>query len=372
MSAPGGRLASLDAFRGFTIASMILVNNPGSWSSVYAPLRHADWHGWTYTDTIFPFFLWIVGVAMTLSTARRLERGDGRGRLLSHAFRRAAIIFGLGLVLNGFPAYDLATLRIPGVLQRIAVCYLAAYLIFLFTPVRGQLLAAAALLAGYWGLMAFYPVPGFGAGVLEKQGNFAQYVDALFLTGHMYSQTRIWDPEGIVSTLPSIATVLFGALAGHLLRRPLAPGRRTLVLAAAGAGLALLGQLIDPWLPINKNLWTTSFALWMAGLAMLSFAAWYWVLDVRGWQRWARPFGVYGMNALTIYLLAGLAARTLLHIKLPAGGGEPISLWAWGYQTLFLPLASPVNASLLFAVVFVAALYLPAWLMYRRGWFLKA
>ncbi|MBI4876727.1 MAG: DUF1624 domain-containing protein, partial [Acidobacteria bacterium] len=211
---PSGRLESLDVFRGATIAAMILVNNPGSWSAVYSPLLHAGWHGWTPTDLIFPFFLWISGVAMTLSFAKRMERGDGRRRLFLHTLRRAAAIFGVGLFLNAFPYFDLATLRIPGVLQRIAVCYLIAAAIFLTTKLRGQAIAILSLLGVYWAVMKWIPVPGYGAGVLEKHGNFAQWIDSLVLSGHMWSATKTWDPEGIVSTLPSIATVLFGVLCG--------------------------------------------------------------------------------------------------------------------------------------------------------------
>ena len=206
------RLVSLDVFRGATMASMILVNNPGLWTAAYAPLLHVPWHGWTFTDLIFPSFLWIVGLAMTLSFARRVARGENRSRLLLHAGRRALILFAVGLFLGGFPFFHLATLRIPGVLQRIAVCYLAAAAIFLFTRVRGQIAWTAALLAGYWALLAWAPVPGHGAGKLEPVGNIAQHIDNLLLAGHMWSRTKVWDPEGILSTIPAIATTLLGVL----------------------------------------------------------------------------------------------------------------------------------------------------------------
>ena len=350
------RLASLDVFRGATIAAMILVNNPGSWDAVYPPLLHAAWHGWTFTDLIFPSFLWIAGVSMTLSFARRAERGDDRRLLLLHALRRAAIIFALGLLLNGFPGYNLATLRIPGVLQRIAVCYLAAAAIFLYTRVHGQIAWTAGLLALYAALMKFVPVPGYGPGVLDANGNFAQYIDSLLLTGHMWSRTKTWDPEGIVSTIPAIATVLLGVLAGHLLR-----ARKTAWFFLTGALLVLAGLALDPWMPINKNLWTVSYTLFAAGIAFIAFGLSYWLIDVLGRRAWAHPFTVFGMNALAIYVAAGVLARLLglLHIQ------------PWLFLHVFTPLASPKSASLLYALAFVAVMYLAAWSLYRRRWFIR-
>ncbi|MBI4473935.1 MAG: DUF5009 domain-containing protein, partial [Acidobacteria bacterium] len=203
---PSERLASLDVFRGITIAFMILVNNPGSWSYIYGPLKHADWHGWTMTDLVFPFFLFIVGASMTLSFAKRQAAGTGTTTLFVQVLRRSTIIFGLGLFMAGFPSFDFSTVRIPGVLQRIAVCYFFAGIIYLTTRLRGQILAAGILLASYWLLMMTVPVPGYGAGVLTVEGNLATYIDNLLLHGHIYRPA--WDPEGILSTLPAIATVL--------------------------------------------------------------------------------------------------------------------------------------------------------------------
>jgi predicted acyltransferase len=238
---PAERLVSLDAFRGATIAGMLLVNNPGAWNAVYAPLLHAPWHGWTFTDTIFPSFLWIVGVSLTLSTARRVEAGADRGALFRHVVQRAAIIFGLGLLLNAFPFgllpahhLDLATLRLPGVLQRIAICYLVASAIFLRTSWRGQLAWASALLLGYWALLALVPVPGYGSGLLGPKGNLAWWVDSHVLAGHTWSgaPTPGFDPEGILSTLPAIATVLCGTLAGCWLRGERARAKTSIGLLA--------------------------------------------------------------------------------------------------------------------------------------------
>lgn len=355
------RLVSLDAFRGATIASMILVNNPGNGTTTFAPLLHAQWHGWTFTDLVFPFFLWMVGIAMTFSYARRVEQGADKGKLLLHTLRRAAMIFALGLLLNGFPKYDLSIIRIPGVLQRIAICYLIGSCIFLYTRWRGQLAAIAGLCTVYWMLMTLVPVPGYGPGVLEPIGNFSQWVDQLVLSGHMYSRTKVWDPEGLVSTLPAIANVLFGALFGALLRRQdLQPAEKTSWILVLGAMLAFLGMFLDLFMPINKQIWTPSYAVFTSGLAALSFGCFYWIIDVQGHQRGTRWLSIYGMNAIAVYALSGLLARLL-----------NMSGWRPGVYSVFTAIAPPYIASLLFALANVGVLYLVAWYMHRRGWFLR-
>lgn len=360
LPAPTARLRSLDIFRGATIASMILVNNPGS-EPTYAPLEHAEWHGWTFTDTVFPFFLWIVGVALTLSTAKRLERGEQRAGLFRHAFVRALIIFLLGFLLGPFPNVNFSTIRIPGVLQRIAVCYLIAAVIFLTTKLRAQILWIAGLNAVYWAAMMLLPVPGCGAGSLAKDCNFARYIDSLLLSGHMWSHTRVWDPEGIVSTLPAISTVLFGVLAGHLLRHHRENAARLKWLLGGGAALLACGLLMSLSMPINKNLWTTSFAFFMAGLAAFVFAFWYWLADGNGWAGWARPFEIFGSNSILMFLLSGLLAKAASR----SGAG------AWFYQHVCLSVAAPINASVLYALANVAVLYVVAWVLWRKRWLLK-
>jgi predicted acyltransferase len=303
---------------------------------------------------------------MVLAFARRLARGEARSNLLWHAVRRSAIIFALGLFLNGFPYFDLGTLRIPGVLQRIAVCYLAASVLVLYTGLRGQLAALGGLMAAYWVLMTLVPVPGYGAGVLEKNGNFAQWVDRALLSGHMWSQTKTWDPEGIVSTLPAIGTVLFGVLAGYILLSEARPAGKAGTLLVLGAGLAGAGQVLDVLLPINKNLWTVSFAVFMAGMATVVFAASFWIIDVKGRRGWSRPFVIYGMNAIAVYVLAGMLGDLLAVIRV---GGKPLKEWI--YTGVLARLAGPYNASLLFAAAMVLVLFLVAWGMYRRRWFVK-
>ncbi|MEI6105469.1 MAG: DUF5009 domain-containing protein [Opitutae bacterium] len=374
------RLTSLDAFRGATIAAMLLVNNPGSWGDVHAPLRHAPWHGWTFTDLIFPSFLWIVGAAMTFSFAQRGAAGADRRQLMAHVWRRAAIIFALGLLLAAFPfgllpshPFSLGTLRLPGVLQRIALCYLAASAIFLRTSWRGQLAWVAGLLAAYWAMLLLIPVPGYGAGNLGVAGNLPGWIDSHLLAGHTWSGAPApgFDPEGILSTLPAIASTLLGALAGHLLRQAEPGSVKAGKLGALGLGLLLVGLVMDRWLPINKNLWTSSFTVFMAGWSSVLCAVCYWLIDVRGYRKWAAPFVMYGMNAIVIYVLAGLIARLLGLIRWAGAEGKAVNLKDWIYQGVFLPLASPVNASLLFALAFVLLHLLIAWLMWRRRWFVR-
>ena len=373
------RLVSLDAFRGATIAGMLLVNNPGSWSDIYPPLEHAPWHGWTPTDMIFPFFLWIVGVAMTLSFARRIEQGADRAQLFRHVAVRGAVIFGVGIFLVMFPFgllpehhFSFAKMRIPGVLQRIGVCYVAAGAIFLGTGWRGQLAWVAGLLLGYWALLRFVPVPGYGAGVLEPTGNLAWWIDSHVLAGHTWSGAPVpgFDPEGILSTVPAIATTLLGALAGQMLRR-WSGVALTARLLGGGVALLALGELMSLVLPINKNLWTSSYAVFMAGWAMVILAIFHWLIDVRGWKRWATPLVIYGTNALAMFVLAGLIGKLFYLIKWTGADGQGATLKARIYQSWFVPLASPVNASLLFALAFVLMFFGFAWIMWRRRWFIK-
>lgn len=380
MPASAARLDSLDAFRGAAVAAMLLVNNPGSWSHVYAPLRHAPWHGWTFTDLIFPAFLWIVGVSLTLSTARRVEAGANRAALLRHAVRRSALIFSLGLLLATFPfgllpAHDftLATVRIPGVLQRIAVCALAATALFLWTGPRGQAAWAAGLLLGYWGLLTLVPVPGYGPGVLDPQGNLAWWIDAHVLAGHTWRGAPApgFDPEGILSTLPAIATVLGGTLAGAWMRGERPAARTSAGLVAAGLALLAAGAAWGLVFPLNKNLWTSSYTVFMAGWSSLLFGIVHWIVDVRGWRGWARPLVWYGMNALALFVLAGLVGRLLGLVRWTDEAGAAVTLKGWLYGTCFTPHLEPIHASLAFAVSFVLVFLALAWALVRRGWFLK-
>ena len=355
------RLVSLDAFRGATIALMVLVNDPGDGAHVYAPLEHAEWHGWTPTDVVFPSFMWIAGMAMTISFARRIATGASRSQLFLQMLRRCAILYALGLVVYGFPKFDLSTLRLMGVLQRIAICCLAATAIWLTTGTRGRVAWLVGLLGGYWALMAFVPVPGYGAGRLDVEGNLAHYIDRLVLGRHNYAHTGTWDPEGIVSTLPAIATVLFGMLAGQVMAAKRALSQRLAWIAAGGIVLLVAGSVLNLWLPINKKLWTSSFALFMAGLDCALFAAVAWMADGMGWKRPFRPFVILGMNAIAIYMASEIG-DTLLTMR---GWRQPI------YAAVFAPLASPINASLLYAIAYTLVMWGIAWVLYKRGWFFK-
>jgi predicted acyltransferase len=375
---PEQRLRSLDAFRGATIAGMILVNDPGSWAESYAQLKHAAWSGWTATDMVFPFFLWIMGVAMIFSFAKRLEAGATQRSLLGHAVRRSVIIFVIGLLLNAFPfgigaPFSFATLRIPGVLQRIAICYLVASILLLKTGDRGRLFWSIGLLAVYWLAVMLIPVPGYGAGVLVPKGNLCWYVDSSLLAGHTwtYAPAEGFDPEGVVSTLPAIVTTLFGMLTGSWLRSERSREEKTVWMFVIGWFMLLAGVILDIWLPINKNMWTSSYAVFMGGWALVCFAVFYWLIDVKGWTRWHTPFAVFGMNAIALYVLSELGAILLWVI--PAGGTpeSPSNLHDVLYQTLFASWASPLNASLAFAIAYVLLMYLIGWVMWKKRWFIK-
>ena len=365
-AAPVKRLLSLDVFRGFTLASMVLVNDPGSDEHIYAPLEHAEWHGWTFTDTVFPFFVWIAGVALTFSFAARIQRGDSRRTLFLHVLLRALLIFGIGLFLNGFPYFHFDRIRYLGVLQRIAICYLVAASLFLFLKVRGLIVTTVALLASYWMLMMLVPVPGCGAGHLEKDCNLARYVDGLFLTGHMWSHTKVWDPEGIVSTIPAIATMLFGILTGYLLRVQRSSEEKAAWMLVIGNALLFTGKVMNMWLPINKNLWTSSYSVFMAGLALVVFACCYWIVDVKHFERGTSFFRIYGRNPLAVFVFTGMIGRLLGIIRV---GNQPLENWIFDH--IFAPLASPINASLLYAIANVFFYFLIVYVMYRRGWFLR-
>jgi predicted acyltransferase len=333
------------------MAAMVLVNNPGTWRAVYAPLRHADWHGLTPTDVIFPFFLFIVGVAIALARPTP-------GRVL----RRAAIIFTLGLLLNALPSFDWANVRVPGVLQRIAVCYLVAALVFVATRWRAQAVVTALLLLGYWGAMMLIPVPGHGRGDLSAEGNLAAWLDRLVLGPHIWRAARVYDPEGILSTVPAVATTLLGVLTGHWLRSRERPGRIASGLALGGAIAVALGAAWGLVFPLNKSLWTSSYALLTAGLAALVLGLCYWTIDVRGWRRWSTPFVVLGVNALLLFFLSTLLAKLLIVIRV-----RGVPLQAAIFERLFAPWASPINASLAWALAFLAAWWVVMWGFYRAG-----
>lgn len=358
------RLVSLDIFRGMTIAAMILVNNPGTWSAVYAPLEHAPWNGWTPTDLIFPFFLFIVGISMILSFAARRERGASRNRLMLHALRRAAIIFAIGFFLAAFPKFDLHTVRIPGVLQRIAVVYLVSSAIVLYSGRKTWMAATVALLVGYWLLMT--RVTGFS---LTPDGNLAAWLDRKVMYEHLYIRHR-WDPEGLLSTLPAITTTLLGVFTGEWLRAAIDARRKVVGLLVAGATGIAIGELWNLAFPINKNLWTSSYVVFTAGVALVILALVYAAVELRGWKKWGAPFVWYGSNAIVVYALSSFAGKCSVAFHTTWQGKDVV--WKTRlYEQFFAPVAQPIHASLLWAFAYVLTFLVLAWIMYRKAIFIK-
>ena len=354
---------------------MILVTNAGNWNAVYWPLSHAAWNGWTPTDLIFPSFLFIVGVAMTLSFAARIEGGARRGTLGWHVLRRSLVLIVLGLFLNGFPLFHLATIRIPGILQRIGLCYLFGGLLFLATyaeraGIRVAMIGgvAVSLLVGYWALLRFVSVPGYGTNRLDSLGNLGAYFDrALFGIPHLwpYGLTPrhgvTYDPEGLLSTLPAVATLLLGLLAGELLRSDQSGTRKAIVLLVAGAALIVAGQLLNPVLPINKRIWTSSFALFTGGFSLLALALLYWAVDLRRWRVWATVPLIFGTNAIFAFALATILSSLLGLIDAPH----------WFYAQVFSKFLNLYNASLAWAILFLLCNAALIWPLYRKRKFIR-
>lgn len=324
---PQGRVVSLDALRGFDMFWIIggdaffraffeLIHAP--WAlSLRDQLEHSEWNGFTFYDLIFPLFLFIVGAALPFAVSKRLQRGDSRRELYGHIVRRAVALFVLGLIYNHILDLNFDTFRWAGVLQRIAVCYLFAALIFMKFKIRGQAIFAGAILVGYWLIMMLVPVPGYGAGVLTPQGNLAGYIDRLFLPGS-FCCYRFGDNEGFLSTIPAIATTLLGGLAGHLLRTAWDGQRKLLILSGSGVASLILALIWGLVFPINKLLWTSSYVLFAAGWSLLLLAFFYWIVDLQGYRKWAFPFVVIGLNPITIYVLQsvfdfGTIANIFIH-----------------------------------------------------------
>ena len=366
------RLVSLDVFRGLTIAGMVLVNNPGSWDHIYWPLDHAKWNGWTPTDLIFPFFLFIVGVAIPLALGERVEAGGSKRDLYLKIIKRTIIIFLLGEFLAGFPYFHLSTIRIPGVLQRIAVCYFFASLIFLKTKPRTQAIIALALLVCYWFLMTHVHAPGFATGDLSKEGSLASFIDRKVFGRHVWSQGKVYDPEGLLSTMGALATTLFGVFAGQWLRR----ANRTQFEKVAGlfvAGMCCIciGWAWNPFFPINKGLWTSSYVFFTGGMALQLLAFCYWLIDIKNYRAWAKPFVVFGVNAIALFVGTGVMARLMGLIIVSHADGKRISLQGWIYRHLFMSWASPINASLAFAICFILLWLGLMWVLYWRKIYIK-
>jgi predicted acyltransferase len=370
------RLVSVDAFRGLTIVTMILVNNPGNPAMTYGPLKHAEWHGWTPTDLVFPFFLFIVGVAIVLALKRRVDAGADRRPLVGKIVKRSLILFGLGLFLSGYPFglfgprtfFELLeTWRIPGVLQRIAVCYLVVSLLVLYCRVRTLKVLTVVFLVGYWVLMTLVPVPGQEAPDIDDPGgHLSAWLDRAVFGDHVWQYAKVYDPEGILSTIPALATTLFGVFAGLILAAGFDPVERVARLFVLGSLLVICGFVWGWFFPINKPIWTSSYAVFTAGLAFSCLALCMWFFDIRGEKRIAHVLVVYGVNAITLYVGSGVLARTLIYARI---GDVPLKQVIYG--NLFASWLPPHMASLAYALTWIAGWYIVLSWMYRRQIFLK-
>ena len=428
-----------------TIAGMVLVNNPGTWSAIYGPLKHAEWHGITPTDYVFPFFLFIVGVAIPIALTKRMRNGITRD-VYWKIVQRAATIFALGLLISMIPFfqfndstgipyaikillvlsfsaalllyllekktaaaitagisaltvlvfyfaggeivwYDFATMRIPGVLQRIAVCYLIVSLIFLHTNWKQQTAIGIGLLLLYWGLMTLIPVPGCEVTTIDdKACNLAAWLDRTILTeAHIWRSAKVFDPEGILSTIPAIVTTLSGVLAGSWIirstrrsddkseiRNPKSEIETAAGLFFFGTLLLALGWSWSLVFPLNKSLWTSSYVLYTSGLALLTLAFCYFLIEIKGYRRWAWPFVVFGVNALALFVFSGIMARLLGMVRVAgADGGREVPLQQWIFNNVFASWASPINASLAYAICFILLWLFLMWLLYRKRIYVK-
>jgi predicted acyltransferase len=369
------RLIALDVFRGMTVAGMLLVNDPGTWGAIYPPLEHAPWNGWTPTDLIFPFFLFIAGVTTYLSLSARRAAGAGDAELVRQIVRRGALIVLFGLVVAAFPFYPLTRfthIRIPGVLQRIGVAYTCAALLTLRTTLKQQVLIVVALLYGYWFAMTLLPVPdamgGIGANLLsEPSRTLAAWTDRYLLGGHLWINSRTWDPEGPLSTIPAIATAMLGVMAGRWLAQSRPLEERLNGLFAGGA-LGMMVGLMWHWsFPINKSLWTSSYVVFTAGMACVAIAAISWIIDVKGVTNWTRPFVIYGVNPIIAFVGSGMMARLIYTLWKVDFCGEPTPVQSVVYQTVFASWLEPRNASLAFALCFVLFWFVILWALWRRN-----
>ncbi len=360
------RLLSLDVFRGLTVMMMILVNNPGDWGHIYWPLEHAEWNGCTPTDLVFPFFLFIVGTSVPYAYAGKTLTSETFRKVLIRALK----LFGLGLFLSLFPKLDLSVVRIMGVLQRIAIVFFVCSILFMTTKKRTQIIAFCVLLIGYWLSLTVIPVPDAGVANLEAERNLGAYLDRLILgIPHLYKAVKVWDPEGLFSTLPAIGTGISGMLTGQWLqRKDKTEYEKITQMFVYGGTLMVIGWAWDAMgFPINKSLWTSSYTCWTSGLALAFLATFYWLIDVRGYKSFTTPFVVYGVNAITVFFLSGLIPRIFGLIKVTMPDGEEMKLQPWMYKTLIAPhFSEPKNASLAGAIILITIWLGILWAMYRK------
>lgn len=365
------RLLSLDVFRGITVMAMILVNNPGDWGHVYAPLLHAHWHGCTPTDLIFPFFLFIVGVSISYALDKAKTQPQNHGAVIQKVIKRGLTLVALGLFLSLYPKFEFATMRIPGVLQRIGLVFIICSVIFLKTNLKTQVFIGLFLLVAYYVLMSFVPVPGIGPANLEPETNLGAWIDNSLLNGHLYKRTKVWDPEGLFSTIPAVATGLLGILAGSLLKSGQSPTAIIRKMCGIGLLCALAGLALHGVFPINKSLWTSTYVLFAGGLAMLGLALCYWSIDIKQWRFWTPPFLYFGVNAIIVFFLSGIIPRTLFLIQIQ-DGAETLNAQQWLYKHFFTAwIPDPYVASLAGAVCFLVIWFFILRQMYRANIIVK-
>ena len=376
---PLKRLVSLDMLRGITIAFMIMVNNNGG-DHAWAEMHHAAWNGFTATDLVFPTFLFVVGVSIVFATEARLARGQSRGHLAWHTVRRACILFAFGIVVNNYPLFHLEHMRFYGVLPRIAICYLVVELFYLWDRrASTKVLALVLVLLGYWALVRLVPVPGAGVPgrdvpLLDKDQNIVAWLDRQLMPGHLYEDSPLHnarDPEGLLSSIPSLATALLGVLTGLWLSASASLQKKaTWLLVAALCGLAL-GKFWALWFPINKKLWTSSFVLFAAGATLLVLAICFFLVEVRQWKR-ARtfPWIVFGSNAIVAYIFSELLAAALFTIHVERAG-QTANLQSLIYDNVFSSIVNPSFGSLLYSLAYVAVCFVPVAILYRKRMFIK-
>ncbi len=369
------RWVALDAVRGMTVAGMLLVNNPGTWSAIYPPLEHAPWHGWTPTDLIFPFFLFIVGITTELSLARRATLGATDAMIRRRIVIRGGLIVLCGLLLAAFPYWPITrirTIRIPGVLQRIGICYAASALLAWRRPTRVLVAWSVGLMLAYWAMLTLVAAPGQAVATIDvPDATIAAFVDRWLLNGHLWASSKTWDPEGLLSTVSAVATSLLGIIAGRWMRDPI-PGPAKLNGLFGAAAIATAAGLCWGWIfPINKNLWTSSYVLFSAGMAGLVLGTATWLIESVGAGGWTRPFVTFGRNPLVAFLGSGLMARTIGSLITVESAGQQRSLQQIMFERGFGSWLSPINASLAYAVTFVAFWYLILLWFDRRGWIVK-
>lgn len=362
------RLISLDVFRGITVAAMILVNNPGDWGHIYAPLKHATWNGCTSTDFIFPFFLFIVGVSIVMAYNTK-KAIIAYPILIKKIVKRGSILIGLGLFLNLFPYFDFGHVRISGVLQRIGIVFMVCAILFLKTNKLTQFFLFGMILIAYYSLMVYVPVPNFGPANLNPETNLAAWVDRLIITqNHTWKQTITWDPEGVLSTLPAVATGLFGMLIGFILiKTPKYSGKVALKILYFGVVAFIAGLFFSYLFPINKSLWTSSFVLVTGGLACIVFSFLYYFIDVKNNKYGINFFLIYSKNAITVFFGSAVVAK-LFNIKFISMGADIVGIKTWLYQMMFVSTVNnPYLASLLGAISFVLIWFFILWVLSKNS-----